>query len=266
VSAGPLLFARYGYPPNALGYCGPGDTGGLLELGATSDSRNGGNRSKDERTAVRDIAARARSFDGAWPYLELIAAANRIPDPLDPRVVNAYWIGNVLLDAVTPALLGSSVESRFRRRAGRGWDKLTEALPELCRPHHSFHVFAVYPWIGLLRAGHVNEPLRVLDQCRIRWGVVEEVRGDLVLVWSRPLAWDGVRLVYGPARLETATLASGGLGFVKGLRPGEWVSLHWDWVCDRVTDRQRRALRHYSALSLAAVNNSPHPAPAAVLS
>ena len=33
-------------------------------------------------------------------------------------------------------------------------------------PHHCFHVFAVYPWLGLMRTGVVDEPLRILDQCR----------------------------------------------------------------------------------------------------
>jgi Family of unknown function (DUF6390) len=263
---GPRLFARYAYPPNALGYCGPGDPGGLLEEGATFDPRGDGETPKDLLTATREIADRARSFEGAWPYLQLIAGANGIPDPLDRSVVEAYWVGNPLLDAVTPKLLGGSIESRFRRRSGRAWERLAEVFPAASRPHHSFHVFAIYPWIGLLRAGHVDEPLRVLDQCRVRWGLVEEVHGDVALVRSRPLTWHAGKLGYGPARLETATLASSGLGFVAGLRPGEWVSLHWDWVSDRLTQRQRGALAHYSALSLAAVNGTPHPAPNAVLS
>jgi Family of unknown function (DUF6390) len=262
---GPHLFARYAYPPNALGYCGPGDPGGLLEGGATSDARRGRGDPRDFREAAREIAARARSFEGAWPYLELIAGSNRIRNPLDRRVVEAYWIGNPLLDSVTPALLAASIESRFRRRTGRAWGKLTEVFPAASRPHHSFHVFAIYPWVGLLRAGHVDEPLRVLDQCRVRWGLVEELHDDVAIVRSRPLTWEGGQLGYGPTRLETATLTRAGLGFVAGLHAGDWVSLHWDWVSDRLTQRQRDALVHYSALSLEAVNSTIHRAPDAVL-
>jgi hypothetical protein len=262
VKSGAVLFARYAYPPNALGYCGPGVPGGLLEQAATAER---GLLSKDLREGHREIAERARSFEGAWPYLQVIAAANQIADPLDWRVVEAYWIGNALLDGVTPARLGASLESRFRQRAGRTWSKLAEILPATSRPHHSFHVFAVYPWVGLLRAGHVEQPLRVLDQCRVRWGIVEEVCGDLAVVRARPLVWDDATLGYGPALLETARLASSGLGFVRGLRKGECVSLHWDWICDRLTEGQQPALKRYSALTLAAVNGTPHPAPGAVL-
>jgi hypothetical protein len=264
--AGPLLFGRYAYPPNALGYCGPGDPGGLLELAAIPEPAHSAAASKERAIAAKEIAERVRCFEGAWPYLQLIAGSNNIADPLDRRVVEAYWIGNALLDSVTPKLLAASIESRFRRRVGRTWDRLAEVLAAGSLPHHSFHVFAVYPWIGLLRAGHVNEPLRVLDQCRVRWGQVEQVDGNLAAVRTRPLSWDGSRLAYGDAGLETVSQSSDGMGFVKKLCPGDWVSLHWDWICDRLTNNQRNALAHFSALSLAAVNRTAHPAPGAILS
>ena len=53
-------------------------------------------------TSCAEIARRARQFDGAWAYLESIARAAGIADPLDERVVEAYWIGNDLLDRVDP--------------------------------------------------------------------------------------------------------------------------------------------------------------------
>jgi hypothetical protein len=266
MTAGPLLFGRYAYPPNALGYCGPGDPGGLLELAATPEPALSAAVSKERATTAKEIAERVRFFEGAWPYLQLIAGSNNIANPLDRRVVEAYWIGNALLDSVTPALLAASIESRFRRRAGKTWDRLTEMLATQSRAHHSFHVFAVYPWIGLLTAGHVDEPLHVLDQCRVRWGQVEQTDGNLAVVRTRPLSWDGSRLAYGNARLETVSQSRDGIGFVKELCPGDWVALHWDWICDRLTNNQRSALAHYSALSLTAVNRTAHPAPAAVLS
>lgn len=63
-----------------------------------------------------------RQFEGADPYLELIARANRIADPLDRSVVEAYWIGNPLLDRVDMGALHRSLEERFRDRSGaKGW-------------------------------------------------------------------------------------------------------------------------------------------------
>jgi len=252
MTSGPVRFSRYAYPPNALGYCGPDDHGALLEYGASNLSDGG-------------LIQLARGFEGAWPYLELIAAANGIADPLDDRVVEAYWVGNQLLERVTVSLLGASLDERFRSRVGRKWQYLVESVPAGALPHHSFHVFGVYPWVGQLRAGMVNEPLHVLDRCRVRWGRVVALAGDQVEVECRGLSWDGRRLELGVVRREWATMAMTGRSFVPDLRIGEWVALHWDWVCDRLPTAQLHALQHYSALQLAVVNGVAHPAPASAL-
>ena len=132
---GPLLFARYAYPPNALGYCGPDDARALIGHTTVGESSP-------------DLAALARRFAGAWPYLQLIAAANGLADPLDTRVVEAYWVGNSLLDNVRVADYGAFLDDRFRRETGRGWQSIASAIPAGALPHHSFHVFCVYPWTG----------------------------------------------------------------------------------------------------------------------
>ena len=250
--SGALRFAAYAYPPNALGYCGPDASHQLLEQVAAG-------------VDDPDLRRLARGFEGAWPYLELIAGANGIRDPLDPRVVEAYWVGNALLDRVGPSLLGDSLEARFRGRVGRSWSRLADAVPAGAVPHHSFHVFGIYPWVGLLREGRVDEPLHVLDRCRVRWGQVLEVRGPQALVASRPLWWDGRRLLLGEARPEEVLLRDDGLGLAGPVAVGDWCSLHWDWVCERLGRRELAALVRRTADQLAVVNGTTFPAPAAVL-
>ncbi|HWB73244.1 MAG TPA: DUF6390 family protein [Egibacteraceae bacterium] len=252
---GPLLFARYAYPPNELGYCGADDHRALLEYGASGIVDPG-------------LGQLARAFHGAWPYLELIAAATGVGDPLDARVVEAYWVGNRLLERVGRSAFGASLQERFRRQAGRAWQRLAESIPAGGLPHHAFHVFCVYPWVGLLGSeGAGGHPLHVLDRCRIRWGQVLTADRDRVVVRCQPLTWDGRRLALGAPEAESATRAVDGVGFVAHLRPGEWVSLHWDWVCDRLSARQLAALRGYTARVLDLTNRRlAHPGPAAVLS
>jgi hypothetical protein len=247
VTAGPLLFARYAYPPNALGLCGADESRTLLEYGDAGESDAG-------------LAELARTFDGAWPYLTLIAHANRIEDPLDPRVVEAYWAGNELLDRVGPRALARHVEDRFRGRIGRGWERVVESVAAGAVPHHSFHVFAVYPWIGLLRSGAVDEPLRVLDQCRTTPALVREVQDDTAHVLLRPLVWDGQRLELGPWTGRDVRWQDDGLAFVGGLAPGEWVALHWDFACDRLGSAAAARLERVTRRALAAVATaSPQP-------
>jgi hypothetical protein len=252
--SGPLLFARYAYAPNELGYCGPADHRAMLEYGA-SGLVDGG------------LSQLARGFAGAWPYLQLIAGANGIRDPLDRRVVEAYWVGNELLDRIDPLTLGNSLAERFAGPAGRHWRYLAETIPAGGTAHHSFHVLCVYPWAGMLGDGRgADRPLQILDQCRIRWGQVISIKDGEAVVRSQPLRYSGGKLLLSAAQTETATAAVDGLGFATGLQPGDWVSLHWRWVCDRLTPRQLRALRAHTARTLHMVNERlSHPGPAAVL-
>ncbi len=250
---GPLRFARYAYPPNVLGHCGPDAPSVLLEhLSAGVDDP--------------DLRRRLRGFEGAWPYLELIAAASGIADPLDGRVVEAYWVGNRLLDRVGVRWMGESLESRFRRRVPRAWGHLADTVVAGAVPHHSFHVLGVYPWMGLLRGGQVgDEPLRVMDRCRVRWGRVVAVHGATATVRSRPLVWDGHRLGLGAPREEIATLRIGDQGLAGSLDPGDWCSLHWEWVCERLQDRHVQALRRRTLEQICVVNAASGPASDALL-
>lgn len=251
MTSGPLLFARYAYPPNALGYCGPGDPSEVL--GAATEGPD-----------LVGLGQLATHFEGAWPYLQLLAACGGYDDPLDPRVVEAYWVGNDLLARVPAAAMAGLLEDRFARRSGRRFDSLVAAVPSGGIPQHSFHVFAVYPWLGLLRAGMEGPPMRVLDKCRIRWGRVEAVAGDLVVVASRGLVFDGSRLVLGPTRQEEVRCSIDGRGFVEDLRPGEVVSLHWDWVCDRLSPPALGWLQYCTLRNLDAVNSLARPGPAVI--
>jgi hypothetical protein len=243
MTPGPLLFARYAYPPNALGLCGADETRTLLEYGAAGASDGG-------------LAELARTFEGAWPYLTLIADANRIGDPLDPRVVEAYWVGNELLGRVTAGTLRRHVEDRFRGRIGRSWTRVADAVAAGAAPHHTFHVLAVYPWLGLLRTGVVDEPLRVLDRCRTTPALVQSVNGDTARVVLRPLVWNGRTLELGPQTQRDVRWRDDHLGLVASLRTGDWVSLHWDFVCERLAPASVARLVLETQRTLAAVNRS----------
>lgn len=250
--SGLQLFARYAYPPNERGYCGPDDHRELLEY--RTDGRIDGG-----------LAQLARAFTGPWPYLKLMAERTGVGDPFHHKIVEAYWVGNELLDQIGTLDFGNSIEEKFRSRMGSKWPGLAEAIPGGV-PHHSFHVFVTYPWVGLLTESDRGEPLEILDKCRIRWGQVQRVAEGQAVVKSRPLTWDGRTLALGEPRLETATVAIDGLGFTESLQVGEWVSLHWTWVCDRLNERQLASLRRYSARQLKMTNRDlAHPGPAMVL-
>ncbi len=206
---GAVRFAQYAYPPNALGYCGPPGAAAMLAPGATDE-----------------IARRARLFEGAWSYLEVLAEAAGLPDPLDVAVVDAYWVGGDLLDRVPPGALVARLEDRFRGQVGGTWREASTRASA----HHSFQVFEVYPWAGLLRDGRAPGPaVRVLDRCRVRVGEV--------------VAVDGSSLIDVP-------------------EVGATVSLHWDWVCEVLSPERARLVVEAEQRRLASLGLSPGGPPA----
>ena len=234
---GPLMFARFALPPNQMGYCGPADSA-LGDYLQRADSDGG----------LRQLAS---AFDGAWPYLSLISQNCAIADPLDRRVVEAYWLGGPMVDRVEMGALGDSMRDRFSSRSG--WIGLSDGLGSHGgSPTHAYHVFAVYPWLGLVRSGLLEPGLGVLDRCRIRWGTVLNVAGSVATVTSRSLEFESGQLVLGPERAEVVTAVPG----LDGLAAGDRVALHWDWVCARLDDPRLHRLQRSHAVALDLANRS----------
>ncbi|MHB1738484.1 MAG: DUF6390 family protein [Actinomycetes bacterium] len=241
VDPGARLFARFAFPPNELGYCGPAGSNTLLDLGATGRSD----------VPVEPVA---RRFTGAWPYLSLLADMTGIGDPLDERVVRAYWIGGPLLREVDRSRFGERILSTLSGQAGHYWEHLTpELLPE-ATPTHGFHVLGVYPWSRLLVPGPAGHALHVLDSCRIRWGRVVTRDGTHVVARSRHLTWDGRRLGLSAAQRERVQIQVDGVSFVTDPHPGDWLALHWDWACDGLRAADVARLRHWTWWQLRATN------------
>ena len=156
-------------------------------------------------------------------------------------------MGNDLLDGIDPVAMLDSLRRRFIGQNDTNW---TPGLP-----HHSFHVFTIYPWVGLLsRTANRGVAVSVLEQCRIRWGEVLAVEGERVRVRYRPLNFDDGSLKLGPAQEDTAAWSVGGTSVLPTIAVGDHVALHWDWVCDVLDDRQLSELETRSADQLAATN------------
>jgi len=243
-ASGPVRFARYAFGPNRLGYCGPDQAGELFEQAARGQAA--------EDAALRSLA---RGFEGAWPYLELIAGSAGRADPRDERVVEAYWLGASAVGSVRPKVLGDSLEQRFKPRLAPGdWRWLATKPGAGAVPVHAFHVLDVFPKVGLLRSGATDRVLEVMDSCRIRWGRVEAVDGDWLRTTVVPLELVDGKLRLGAAREERVRSAIDGVGFVDEVRPGDVVSIHWDWACERLDRRRLEALRSSTLAELDLAN------------
>lgn len=129
------LVARIALPPNLEGACGTEETPEILE----ACIREG------KCTKIREILP---TFKTMFPNLQKIADAVGM-DVLDYPVVEAYWLGNALLD--------------------REWSD--GVIP--------FHLTQV---LGTAHALPVDPEIASVNACMIRWGIVTKVEGKAVSV------------------------------------------------------------------------------------
>ncbi len=233
--AGHALFARYAFPPNELGYCGPAETGML----------HGG--------GPPQLASFAQEFDGAWPYLRAIADAVGSTDPLDAEVVRSYWVGGPPLDKVDSTELLARLRKAFTGQVTGLLGDLPATAQSLA--HHSFHVFVVYPWVGFLDRDPTT-PLRVMQDCRIRWGTVESVDAQHAVITSRPLTFEAGVLALGDPLAERVRWSKDGASLAPAPAPGDTVSAHWDWLCGTLSDAEAAALSIATQTTLDLVNSA----------
>ncbi len=237
---GAEMFARYAHAPNALGYCGP-------PLGAAL--RDG---------SVEEIRAAAMKFSGAWPYLQVLSTMTGIPDPLDYRLVESYWLGGGHGAELDPRAFVDELLAIIGPQAGRYWSHLGPDLVGEAAANHCFHVFAVYPWSRLLglKGGCLDEhPLGVLDNCRITWGTVLSRDGDDVEVWCRRLVWDGRVLALSEPSARRLEIWGDGYSAVPDVAVGDDVAIHWGRLCGRLRPEQVRALADATAWQLGVTNH-----------
>lgn len=230
---GILRCSRYAFGPNRLHYCGPDANREILayiQAGATDPG----------------LQKLLSAFQTMYPYLRHIAEANGIDDPFDERVVEAYWLGNELLETIEKKkfyrhlLEGLALKKRL---GGKSFARITEKIGQGAVPHHSFHVLDIWK-----RTGHLEreQTLESMDSCRISWGKVQEVDGPRVVVETEPLMYSDKKLYLGAPIQKEIRRRLESEPDIEQLRIGQIVSIHWGVPCEVITPRQARMLRRYT--------------------
>jgi hypothetical protein len=232
--------AAYAIKPNELQRCGPADAYRRLHDFVRGDF-------KDE-AAIREIL---RGFEVAYPYYTLIARANGIEDAFDERVVEAYWLGNELLDKVSPEAVHQLIEADVVRE---GWSKTQIALMfgaialQKALPHHSLSVlyFLTRPGSRMILPEDIKTRA---DACRVCWGQVLGLTVAALTVAYRPLVFDdnwGITL--GPTIDKQIEW-----GLLTDVAVGDTVAFHLNWGVEKLTGRQAAHLDKYTRLTLQAL-------------
>ncbi|MDP2932756.1 MAG: DUF6390 family protein [bacterium] len=240
---GILRCSRYSFGPNRLHYCGPDANSELLSY-------------ISHQTADPGLEAILGKFRTLFPYLKLIAQANRIQDPFDDRVVEAYWIGNRMLDNIGKQSLYDHLIDELelkKRLPAAHFNELADKIAGNAVPHHSFHVLNIWTRTGHDQRAHT---LASMDSCRIAWGKVATVDGPNITVETEPLVIQNGKLVLGKPiqkkllrRLESQT-------DIEDLRPGNLITIHWDVPCEVVAPAEIAQLKKYTLQSIAFANQT----------
>ncbi|MDO8504356.1 MAG: DUF6390 family protein [Candidatus Liptonbacteria bacterium] len=240
---GVLRCSRYAFGPNRLHYCGP-DANKEIASYINEGERDFG------------LTKLLSQFETMYPYLAHIAEANHIADPFDDRVVEAYWIGNNLLESIPVKKFHRHLAEglKLKKKIGtKSFAVVEKKLEEGALPHHSFHVLDIWKRTGHLDREHTLESM---DECRISWGKILEVSGPSITVLTKPLRYENGKLSLGSEVQKKITRRLEATYDIEQLRPGNLVSIHWSVPCEIITPGQAAMLEKYTRLHLALANKT----------
>lgn len=246
---GVFTCAKYAFAPNYYKYCGP-------------DANRTVAAYLKEGVSDPGLAQLLIEFAVLYPYLKLIARENRIADPFDLRVVEAYWIGNRLLEKVGLKSFNEHLlyEQKLKKRIpAKKLKWVMEKIPAGAKLHHSFHVFSIFA-----RTGHhaVDHTLNTMEECRIGWGVVLDSEPKAKnQKQSTTLELKTQKLIYekGKLKLVDGVLREVNLPFTnfeKKIRAGDSVTYHWGFICAKINKRQAQQLEFYTKHNLRLANKT----------
>lgn len=233
---GVSLCLKFAFPPNSLHYCGPekqADIRGYLET----------------HTSDKGLHGILSHFETLYPYLQLIAAANHIKDPFDRRVVEAYWLGNRLLERVLKRDFHEHLTDslKIRKKLPKKSHPIMEGMMSFGLPHHTFHVLIIYVRTGKNAISHT---LHTMDSCRIGWGRVlsADTKKGIYTISMSHITYNKKKLILA-SPTPTAVKSIDGIYVI-----GDIVSVHWGYICGKLMKRQVRNLEHFTGEAVNVAN------------
>ncbi len=245
--SGPKIAALYGLIPNKLGFCGPRQE--LLKQFIAG------------KLSIPQIIPTLEKFEAAYAYYELIARKNNIKSPFNKKVVEAYWLGNELLDKFKAADLQRLITKTFCRPGllSKKEAKIrAKKVPKGSKPHHSFHVLVLGSVTGSV---DFTGNTKLKDTCRVGWGRVIKVSakggsasggknktGKITVSYSPLVGQEKIKL--GRPVRKTVNWDKDILPEVK---VGDWVSFHWNYAIQKLNEANIINLHKYTQNTLSSL-------------
>ena len=253
---------RYAFGPNKLHLCGPDANKEVLSY-------------ITEQNPDKGLVLLLKQFKTMYPYLQKIAEANKILDPLDDKVVEAYWLGNEFLEKMdNKQFYKHLIDTRMDKKISLNEFKILKgklgASPphptKICassaefkqsllgvgaRMHHTFHVYNIWKQKKDFMDLKTHNDA---DHCRVSWGNIIKVDGPVLTVKTKSLIYmEPVGFVFGP---EYQKIINRKLhdDFMEEVKIGDIISFHWDQPCEILTDSQVKYLEKYTRMSVELAN------------
>ncbi len=230
---GLLRCSRYSFGPNRLHYCGPDKNREIFQH-------------ISEHEADEELSELLSQFETMYPYLRHIAEANNIKDPLSDKVVEAYWIGNALLDQIPKQKLYEHLREglQLKKKLGeKSFEMIAEKVGQGALPHHSFHVLDIWKRTGSTEREH---SLENISECLVRVGSIFSVSGPFITILIEPLLYQKGKLLMGAPVQKNILRQLESDYDIEQLKQGDLVTVHWSVVCEKITKQQADRLRKYT--------------------
>lgn len=234
--SGPKIAAIYGLIPNKLGFCGPKQE--LLKKFIVG------------KLSIPEITPTLEKFEAAYAYYRLIAKKNKIASPFNKRVVEAYWLGNKLLDKFTADDLRKFIATEFCRPgllSKKEIQKRARFIPANSKPHHSFHVMVLGSVTGNV---DFRGRTKLKDACRVGWGRILQINKNKLIVSYTPLIENKI-IKFGRPIKKTINWDKEILPEAKA---GDWISFHWNYAMQKLNEENIINLFKYTQNTLDTLN------------
>jgi len=198
----------------------------------------------ENETQIREMLSK---FEGLYPYLQFIASKHKL-DPFDFKVIEAYWLGNELLDSFTREDYQNFLPELEKRGLPQKYSKeAKERMPEGAIPHHTFHVL----FVGVGRVtGTVPTNLESMQKCMATWGEVTETGQDTVLV-KGPVLLKSEKFILQEKEYQVKYRKE-----IMQPKKGDHIAMHWGECAHELSPEQLDNLKKYTERVIEAVNST----------
>jgi len=237
------LAGRFSYITNALNYCGPSEGSKLFYKYITGEDRSA--------ELAEKIRESFKKFEALYPYLKFISEKHG-KDFLDHDVVEAYWIGNSLLDKFNEKDMCELVERLVQRGLPKNLgDELIINMPKGAFPHHAFHV--MYVGVGNV-TGHVKTTIQNMDNCRPSAGRILHIVDDKLIVETDQLETKDGLLSLVPDEKTVVYDRK----MLPDIKLGDHVAIHWGFAGKKLNNEQVHNLKKYTIRAIQSRNLIPN--------